>query len=457
MPAGSSRKRERQYEHIKESAEKRGTSEGDRRPHCQQGAGALGKAKTASKVSKRYPKSASQRGGERSHRSAQGPTRDQLYEEAKKKNVKGRSSMNKRQLRTALGRSRRAGCGAPVTYPVCADGYQRSVHAIGMRGGRMSGSSPRDNGRVHEGDLSAKSPTDLSKSSWKAALKRTVKEFKDDNITDWAAALTYYGVLAIFPALLALVSIVGLLGTSSIQPLIDNVASLAPGAARDILTSMLEQLKRNQGGATLALIIGIVVALWSASGYIAAFMRASNAIYDIGEGRPVWKTIPTRLAITLVVVVLLAAIAVGVVFTGTLATKAGDVLGVGDTGLTVWEYAKWPVLILLFALILAILYWASPNVRRRFRWVSPGSLLAVIIWIIASAAFTAYVANFSSYNKTYGTLAGIIVFLIWLWISNIAILLGLEFNAELERGRAIDSGHPPDQEPYTEPRDTRKL
>jgi membrane protein len=156
-------------------------------------------------------------------------------------------------------------------------------------------------------------------------------------------------------------------------------------------------------------------------------------------------------------VVLLAAIAVSVVFTGTLATKAGDVLGVGDTGLTVWEYAKWPVLILLFALILAILYWASPNVRRRFRWVSPGSLLAVIIWIIASAAFTAYVANFSSYNKTYGTLAGIIIFLIWLWISNIAILLGLEFNAELERGRAIDSGHPPDQEPYAEPRDTRKL
>jgi membrane protein len=320
----------------------------------------------------------------------------------------------------------------------------------------MSGSSPHHE-PVHEGDLSAKSPTDLSKSSWKGALKRTVKEFKDDNITDWAAALTYYGVLAIFPALLALVSIVGLLGTSSIQPLIDNVASLAPGAARDILTSMLEQLKRNQGGATLALIIGIVVALWSASGYIAAFMRASNAIYDIGEGRPVWKTIPTRLAVTLVVVVLLAAIAIGVVFTGTLARKAGDVLGVGDTGLTVWEYAKWPVLILLFALILAILYWASPNVRRRFRWVSPGSLLAVIIWIIASAAFTAYVANFSSYNKTYGTLAGIIIFLIWLWISNIAILLGLEFNAELERGRAIDSGHPPDQEPYAEPRDTRKL
>jgi membrane protein len=321
----------------------------------------------------------------------------------------------------------------------------------------MSGSSPSHNDPVREGDLSAKSPTDLSKRSWKEALKRTVKEFKSDNLTDWAASLTYYGVLAIFPALLALVSILGLLGTSSIQPLIDNVAGLAPGAARDILTSMLEQLKRNQGGATLALIIGIVVALWSASGYIAAFMRASNAVYDIGEGRPVWKTVPIRLGITLVVVVLLAAIAVGVVFTGTLATKAGNVLGAGDIGLTVWNYAKWPVLVVLFGLILAILYWASPNARRRFRWVSPGSLLAVVLWIIASAAFTAYVANFSSYNKTYGSLAAIIIFLIWLWISNIAILLGLEFNAELERGRAIDSGHPPDQEPYTEPRDTRKL
>ncbi|OEJ62714.1 ribonuclease [Streptomyces agglomeratus] len=297
----------------------------------------------------------------------------------------------------------------------------------------------------------------MPKRSWWGVLKRTVKEFKEDNLTDWAAGLTYYGVLAIFPALLALVSILGLMGTSTIRPLIDNLGSLAPGAARDILTGILEQLEGKQGRASIAMIIGIVIALWSASGYIAAFMRASNAVYDIGEGRPVWKTLPTRLGITIVVVVLLAVMAVGVVFTGDLAKKTGEILGIGDTAITVWNIAKWPVLVLLFMLIIALLYWAAPNVKRKLRWVSPGSFVAVIIWLIASAAFALYVANFSSYDKTYGSMAAIIIFLIWMWISNIAILLGLEFNAELERGRAIDSGHPPGEEPYVEPRDRRKL
>jgi membrane protein len=297
----------------------------------------------------------------------------------------------------------------------------------------------------------------MPKRSWQAALKRTPKEFKDDNLTDWAAALTYYGVLAIFPALLALVSILGLLGTGTIRPLIDNLGSLAPGSVRNIINSSLKQLEGSQGRAGIGLVVGIAIALWSASGYIAAFMRASNAVYDIGEGRPVWKTLPIRLAITLVVVVLLAAIAVGVVFTGTLARRTGTVLGLGDTAVMVWNFAKWPVMVILFMLIIALLYWASPNVKRPFRWVSPGSIIAVIIWIIASAAFAVYVAYFSSYNKTYGSLAAVIIFLVWLWISNIAILLGLEFNAELERSRAIDSGHPPGEEPYAEPRDTRKL
>ncbi|WP_274564622.1 YihY/virulence factor BrkB family protein [Streptomyces spiramyceticus] len=318
-------------------------------------------------------------------------------------------------------------------------------------------------GATHEPDTThttqqpVKKPTDLPKQSWTGVLKRTAKEFKGDNLTDLAAALTYYGVLSIFPALLALVSILGLLGTSSIKPLIDNVGSLAPGAVRDILNSMLTELQSGQGKAGAALIIGIVVALWSASGYIAAFMRASNTVYDIGEGRPVWKTLPTRFGITLVVVVLLAAIAIGVVFTGNLAQKTGEVLGMGDTAITVFNYVKWPVLVLLFSFVIALLYWAAPNVKRPFRWVTPGSILAVLIWIAASALFALYVANFSSYNKTYGSLAAVIIFLVWLWISNIAILLGLEFNAELERGRAIEAGHPPEEEPYVEPRDTRKL
>jgi membrane protein len=303
----------------------------------------------------------------------------------------------------------------------------------------------------------AKGPTDLPGRSWWGVLKRTAKEYKDDGLPDRAAALTYYAMLAIFPAMLALASVVGLLSSSAVNTLIDNVATLAPGAARDVLTTMLEQLQGGRGAASIALIIGVVVALWSASGYVAAFMRAGNAVYDIGEGRPAWKTMPVRLAITAVVVILTAAIAIGVVFTGSLARRAGDVLGLGDTAITVWNIAKWPVLVILVSLVIALLYWAAPNVRRPFRWVTPGSLLAVLIWLLASAAFGLYVANFASYNKTYGSFAGVIIFLIWLWISNIAVLLGLEFDAELERGRALETGHPPDEEPYAEPRDTRKL
>ncbi|WP_342452580.1 YihY/virulence factor BrkB family protein [Streptomyces decoyicus] len=288
-------------------------------------------------------------------------------------------------------------------------------------------------------------------------MKRTLREFKEDNLTDWAAALTYYGVLAIFPALLALVSVLGLLGPSTIDSLIKNLSSIAPGSVRSILTTVLEQLKGGQGKALLALIIGVALALWSASGYVAAFMRASNVVYDIGEGRPVWKALWVRLGITVAVVILLALTAVGVVFTGTVAKKMGSILGLGDTAVTVWNVAKWPVMLILVALSVMVLYWAAPNVRRRIRRVLPGGVLAVVLWLIASALFALYVANFSSYNKTYGTFATPIVALIWLWLTNIAILLGLEFNAELERGRAIDSGHPPGDEPYAEPRDTRKL
>lgn len=298
-------------------------------------------------------------------------------------------------------------------------------------------------------------PVPLSR--WPRVAKRTVTEFKADNLTDLAAALTYYGVLSIFPALLALVSILGLLGRATLQPLINNVGSLAPGAARQLISTFLTQLHGSQGKASLALIVGIAVAVWSASGYVAAFMRAANIVYDISEGRPVWKTLPVRVVITLAAIIALVLLAIGVVFTGTLAHKTGVILGVGHTAQTAWTIAKWPVMIIIASVLISLLYWAAPNVKPAgFRWLSAGSVLAVGIWLIASAAFGLYVASFSSYSKTYGSLASIIVFLIWLWITNVAILLGLEFNAELDRERAIQTGHPPGAEPYTEPRDTRK-
>jgi membrane protein len=252
---------------------------------------------------------------------------------------------------------------------------------------------------------------------------------------------------------IALISIVGLLGHSATQTLINNLDQLGPGPARQIIHNAIEGLQKSRGSAGILFIVGIAGALWSASGYVGAFMRASNAIYDIDEGRPFWLTAPVRLAVTVVMVVLLALSALAVVITGGLAGQVGKVLGVGNSAVTVWDIAKWPVLLLVVGFMFAILYWASPNVRHPgFRWLTPGGVFAVVVWVLASGLFAVYVSSFSSYNKTYGALAGVIVFLVWLWISNVAILLGAELNAELARGRLIEAGHPADDEPFLEPR-----
>lgn len=292
-------------------------------------------------------------------------------------------------------------------------------------------------------------PSALPRTAWFELLKRTRLEFKADNLTDLAAALTYYGVLAIFPMLIALVSILGLIGHSVTQPLIQNLDKVAPGTARQIFTSAIDNIQSHRGTAGVLFVVGLAASLWSASGYIAAFMRAANIIWDVQEGRPVWKTIPVRIGVTLVTVLLLTASALAVVFTGGLAKQVGNVIGVGGSAVTIWDIAKWPVLIVVVAVILSILYYASPNVRQPGpRWVTPGGVLAVVLWIVASALFALYVANFSSYNKTYGSLASVVVFLVWLWITNLVVLFGAEFNAELQRARQIEVGHPPEVEPF---------
>ena len=317
--------------------------------------------------------------------------------------------------------------------------------------------APQDVGPGPEVERKAPdAPTKLPRGAWGAVFKGAVREFTDDELTDRAAALTYYGVLSLFPALLVLVSLLGITGRSATDSVLKNLRQLTPGSARDILTRAVEQLQNNSGTGSVMAIAGIVLAVWSASGYVAAFIRAANRVYDMPEGRPVWKILPVRLGLTVVLLVLAVVSALIVVFTGALARQAGTALGIGDTALTVWAIAKWPVLVVLVTIMIAILYWASPNAKvRGFRWVTPGSVLALVIWLIASAGFALYVANFASYNKTYGAMAGVIVFLVWLWISNLAILLGLEFDAEAVRQRAIAGGLPPDREPYTEPRDTR--
>jgi membrane protein len=297
-------------------------------------------------------------------------------------------------------------------------------------------------------------PSELRAGSFWDVVKRTVQEFREDNLTDWAAALTYYGILSIFPALIVFVSVIGLIGAPVTEPLLDNIGAFAPSEAKDILVKAVQGLEESRGGAGLLAIVGIAGALWAASGYVAAFIRAANVVWDVEEGRPVWKTLPLRIGVTAVLIVLLAVSALIVVFTGPLAERAGDVIGVSDVAVTVWDIAKWPILIVLVALMLAILYYAAPNVRQPgFRWITPGSILAVAVWIVASAAFALYVANFGSYNKTYGSLGAVIIFLVWLWLTNVAVLLGAELNAELERRRQIETGQPAEQEPFLPPRD----
>jgi membrane protein len=254
------------------------------------------------------------------------------------------------------------------------------------------------------------------------------------------------------------VSALGLFGPTTARSMLDNVGQLAPGAAREILKSAVENLQHAKGAAGVLAIVGLVGALWSASGYIAAFVRAANAIFDVPEGRPIWKTLPLRLGLTLATGTLLAVTVLAVVFTGRFAEQVGKVFGVGPAAVRVWDIAKWPVLVVAIALLFAVLYWAAPNARQGgFKWITPGSGLAVLVWLLVSGGFALYVANFGTYNKVYGALGGVIIFLVWLWLSNLALLLGAEFDAELARQRAIEGGHPADEEPYLALRDDRKV
>jgi membrane protein len=305
---------------------------------------------------------------------------------------------------------------------------------------------------AHDDDVSADAPradyrpvgTDAS-SSLGATLKRTLTEFSEDNMTDWAAALTYYALLSLFPALIALVSVIGLVGdpAQTTKTITDIVTKIGPSSAADTFAGPIQSITSHRGAAGILFFVGLGAALWSASGYVGAFMRAANVIYETPEGRPLWKLRPLQLLVTLVMVVLLAAVALALVLTGPIVDAVAGPLGIGSTAVSIWNIVKWPVLIAVVILMFAVLYHAAPNVKLvGFRWVTPGALFALVVWIVASAAFAFYVANFSSYDKTYGTLGGVVCVLVWLWITNIALLLGMELNAERERSRELAAGVP---------------
>ncbi len=301
-------------------------------------------------------------------------------------------------------------------------------------------------------------PNDLSGSSKKAVFRRAATEFKNDNLTTLGAALTYYAVLSVVPGLIVLISILGLVGRDVASRVTSQVQSLAPGSSAAFVHSLITQAQHHKSGAGIAAIVGLVIALWSTSSYVNAFRQASNVIYGIGEGRPLWKTIPLRLGVTVIAVIVLVLSAGIVVVSGLVANQVGNAVGAGHAAVLVWDIAKWPVLLVLVSFLLAILFWASPNAKQGgIRWISPGGIFATILWIVISALFAVYVANFSSYDKTYGSLAGVVIFLVWLWLTNVSVLLGAEVNAEFDHGRAIAEGLPEDVRPFAEPRDTRKL
>jgi membrane protein len=299
-------------------------------------------------------------------------------------------------------------------------------------------------------------PREIRKPSWKYVLRRTFREFQVDQVTDLAAALTYYAVLAVAPALIALLSLLALVGQSErgVDAMLEIAGDLAPAEALDTVQRLIDQIVSNQA-AGVSLVLGLAVALWSASGYVGAFGRAMNRIYEIDEGRPVWKLRPTMLLVTLVALALMALVALGLVVSGPVAEAVGRAIGLGDVAIATWQVVKWPVVLAVVVVIVAILYYATPNVQQpRFRWISVGAAVAIGVWAIASLGFGFYVANFSSYDATYGSLAGIVVFLLWLWITNLALLLGAELDAELERGRQLQAGIEAEETLQLPPRDT---
>ncbi|KQS97520.1 YihY/virulence factor BrkB family protein [Cellulomonas sp. Leaf395] len=301
------------------------------------------------------------------------------------------------------------------------------------------------------------SPDDMTKPSWRYVVRKTLREFKKDQCTDLAAALTYYAVLAIAPALLAVISILGLVGDP--EKMVADVLTIASdvgvSSVDETLEPILEQLTAAPA-AGFALVFGLVLALWSASGYVAAFSRGMNRIYEVDEGRPIWKLRPVLLAVTVVLVLIAVVIVTAVVLSGGVARAVGDAVGLNDVTVTVWSIAKWPVIVAFVVVAIAILYYATPNVQQpKFRWISLGAVVALVVWVLASVGFGFYVANFGSYDETYGSLAGVIVFLLWLWITNLALLFGAELDAEVERGRQLQGGIKAEKTIQLPPRDTR--
>ncbi|MEU1688833.1 YihY/virulence factor BrkB family protein [Micromonospora sp. NPDC005707] len=297
----------------------------------------------------------------------------------------------------------------------------------------------------------------LSWATWRGVLVRAGRSFVKDNCADWAAALTYYGVLALFPSTIVVVALVGLVsdGPRTVDTVIDLAREIGAGSVvgNDAFVAVVRGVVEQRGPAKVLLSFGLLGALWSASGFIGAFTRASNAIYGVEEGRPFYRLRPVQIGLAGVSLVLLAVVALGLIVSGPITDFVGDRLHAGGLTRQVWTVAKWPLLALVAMTLLSLLFWIAPNVRQpRFRWLTPGGALALLAWVLASFGFGLYVANFGSYDVTYGSLGAVIAFLVWLYLSNCALMLGVQVNAELQRGRVMQAGVEDPSEPVLPPR-----
>ena len=321
--------------------------------------------------------------------------------------------------------------------------------------------SPRDGREFPPPDSDRKpdSPTDLTKPAWGYIVKRTIREFSSDRCTDLAAAMTYFAVLSVFPGLLAVVSLLGVVGQgeATTRTIIEMLERLgAPENAVSLIEGPINQLTTSTA-AGLTLAVGVIGAVWTASGYVRSFGRAMNNIYEVPEGRPIWKLYPIMLGITLSLIITVVLMMLLLLLSGQVAETLGSMIGLGDTALQTWNIAKWPVMVLLVVFMIALLYYATPNVRQpKFRWISIGAFVAILVMAAATAGFGFYVSNFGNYNATYGTIGGVIVLLLWIWIMNVVLLFGAELDAEIERGRQLQAGIEAEETLRLPPRDTRQ-
>jgi membrane protein len=288
--------------------------------------------------------------------------------------------------------------------------------------------------------------------TWRGILWRSVNGYLDDDCGDYAAAMTYNGVLAIVPSLIVVVALVNLVsdGPTVVDAVVDILTDLGAGSivGNNDLRTVLDALLLRDTSAGALLSFGLLGALWSVSGFVAAFTRASNVIYHVREGRAWWKLRPLQFGLSAVALILLAAAGVGLVISGPLVDAVGNRFGFGETARTFWSIGRWPVLVAIATTLLSLLFWIAPNVKQpRFRWLTLGGSVALVAWAIVSFGFGLYVANFGSYDRTYGSLGAVIAFLVWLYLSNSALLLGVQVNAEVQRGRLLQAGDPDPETP----------